>query len=467
MKIQRKWRRAWLRGKPHWAKNKRLRLVKTSKPVDRIKGKYSTLAINAAKKLLPPAAAAGLLFSSVAGVYANPTGGQVVGGSGSIAQNGATMTVTQTTDKMSINWQDFSIGAKEKVVFQQPGAQSVALNRVLGNNASTIYGQLSANGQVFLINPNGVLFAKGAQVNVGGLVASTLNLSDKNFMAGNYTFSGAGGSVLNQGTITADGGYVALLGNQVSNQGVIAAKQGTVALAAGNAVTLDLAGDGLVKIAVNEAAVNALAENKNLIQADGGTVLMTAKAAGTLVGTVVNNGGIIQARSIGKVNGQIVLDGGNSGSVTVSGTLDASGKNAGETGGTLKVLGSDIKVANAALDASGDQGGGTVLIGGNKQGQGSEIHAQNTTLAKDVSIKADALTKGNGGNVVVWADGTTKFNGSISAQGGSQSGSGGSVETSGKQKLTVGDTATVNTTAKSGTTGSWLLDPNDFTIGTG
>ena len=86
MKIQRKWRRAWLRGKPHWAKNKRLRLVKTSKPVDRIKGKYSTLAINAAKKLLPPAAAAGLLFSSVAGVYANPTGGQVVGGSGNITK---------------------------------------------------------------------------------------------------------------------------------------------------------------------------------------------------------------------------------------------------------------------------------------------------------------------------------------------------------------------------------------------
>ena len=159
---------------------------------------------------------------------------------------------------------------------------------------------------------------------------------------------------------------------------------------------------------------------------------MTARGADALIDTVVNNSGIVQAKSIQNVGGVIRLDGGPTGTVNVSGTLDASGRDAGQTGGTVKVLGNTVNVTNAKVDAAGDKGGGTVLIGGNYQGKGPEQNAANTTVSQDVTIKADAVTEGKGGTVVVWSDGTTKFDGTISAQGGSLSGDGGSVETSGK-----------------------------------
>src|SRR6185369_13645824 len=160
----------------------------------------------------------------------------------------------------------------------------------LGPDPSSILGSLSANGKVFLVNPNGILFGQGAQVNVGGLVASTLNITDADFMAGRYNFSGSGtGTVVNRGSINADGGYVALLGASVSNEGTIAAKLGTVILAAGKAMTLDVAGDGLLNLTVNEGAVNALVQNGGLIRADGGNVLLTAKSAGSLLQSAVNN----------------------------------------------------------------------------------------------------------------------------------------------------------------------------------
>lgn len=156
--MQRKWRRAWLRGKPGWA---------VQHPVTK-KNNGMGIRRRFIKKLLPQVVTASLLFADLSGVHANPAGGQVISGAGSIAHNGSTMKITQTTDKLGINWQNFSIAAGEKVQFIQPGAGSVALNRVLGNNASNIYGTLSANGKVFLVNPNGVFFVPGAQVNVGG-----------------------------------------------------------------------------------------------------------------------------------------------------------------------------------------------------------------------------------------------------------------------------------------------------------
>src|SRR5688572_9273344 len=172
--------------------------------------------------------------------YALPAGGTVSAGGASIAGSAGTMTINQSTQNVAINWQSFSIGQTEAVQFVQPTSSSVALNRVLGADPSTILGSLSANGKVFLVNPNGILFGKGAQVNVAGLVASTMNIADADFMAGRYKFAGAGnGAVVNQGAINADGGYVALLGASVSNEGVITARLGTVALAAGSATTLD------------------------------------------------------------------------------------------------------------------------------------------------------------------------------------------------------------------------------------
>lgn len=454
--MQRKWRRSWGRQQT------RPDLGTVGRSVMK----------TAAKCLLPPLVAVGIMMGSMgighAGNAVLPTGGAIVNGNGTITVNGSTMTINQYTAKMIANWESFSIGSDGTVNFIQPDSRSVALNRVLGNDVSSIYGHLNATGQVFLINPNGTLFSSTSQVNVGSLITSSLSISDSDFLAGNYKFSGSdnSGAVVNQGTITAkSGGYVALLGPQVRNEGVIVAQKGTVALGAGKAVTLDFNGDGLLNLAVDAAAVNASAANHNLIQADGGQVIMTGRAAKNLAGTVVNNSGIIQARSIDNKNGVIRLDGGTSGTVVNSGTLDASGRAAGQTGGTVKVLGEAVSIAGGAtVDVSGNRGGGTALIGGNYQGKGPEQNATTTTVEQGATITADAINSGNGGKVVVWADDKTVFNGTISARGGSQGGDGGQIETSGHRTLKVGDSARVTTLAAKGKNGNWLLDPADFTI---
>ena len=243
------------------------------------------------------------------GLTTLPVGGEVVVGEATIGTIGDTLTVDQASGSVVINWDAFSIGADGTVRFLQPDGNSVALNRVLGADPSQIFGALTANGHVFLVNPNGVLFGQGASVNVGGLVASTLDIGNDDFMAGNYAFSGAGpGSVVNQGSLTAaEGGSVVLMGRTVANQGVISARLGNVALVGGEAATIDIAGDGLLSVSVDRGAVDALVENGGLIQADGGHVLLTAQAAGGLFDTVVNNTGVIQARTIENRGGTIVL----------------------------------------------------------------------------------------------------------------------------------------------------------------
>lgn len=295
----------------------------------------------------------GLLASMPALAVDLPSGGKVVLGNGQIlTPDQQKMIINQSSQKLAIDWQSFNIGADKSVTFVQPGKDSVALNRVVGSDGSKIMGQLNANGQVFLVNPNGVLFGKGASVDVGGLVASTLDISNKDFAAGNYQFKGQGeagnAAVVNQGTLKAgDGGAVALLGGTVSNEGVIVARQGSVALAAGNKISLDFVGDGLLNVQVDEATKNALVQNKQLIQADGGQVIMTAKAGDALLQTVVNNTGIIEARTLGEKGGKIVLLGGfEGGTVQVAGTLDASAPTG--NGGFIETSGAHVKVADSA-----------------------------------------------------------------------------------------------------------------------
>jgi filamentous hemagglutinin family protein len=296
-----------------------------------------------------------LIVLSPAGATAAtlPQGGVISVGEGTIVNTGNNkVTIKQSTDKLGVNWQSFNVGADGQVVFEQPNSKSVALNRVIGSDGSAILGKIDANGQVILINPNGVIVGKDAQVNVGGLVASTLNLTDENFKKGDYSFKAEGennGQVLNLGTIqSAEGGYVALLGKSVKNQGIIKAKLGTAAMAAGNAVTLDFAGDGLLNIQVKESAVNALVENKGLIKADGGSVLMTARASNALLNTVVNNEGVIEAQTLNSREGKIFLDGGmEGGKVEVAGTLDASAPVAGN-GGFIETSGQTVQVKKGA-----------------------------------------------------------------------------------------------------------------------
>ncbi|MCL4747986.1 MAG: filamentous hemagglutinin N-terminal domain-containing protein, partial [Burkholderiaceae bacterium] len=276
--------------------------------------------------------AAAFLSVSIPGVSlrAMPTGEQVVAGSVALVRpTPQSMVIQQNSPRAIVQWQGFSIGAQESVALRQPSSASVMLNRVVGSGASAILGRLSANGQVFLVNPNGVLFGRGATVDVGGIVASTLDISNQDFLDARLHFAGSGGSVANSGTIrAADGGSVALLGAQVGNDGTISARLGTVAMAAGNRVTLDLAGDGLTRVVVSEAALDAQLRNHGLLIADGGQAVMTARAAGALVGSVVNQSGVVRARSLLERDGRIVLDAGGTARVALSGTLDATAEGA-------------------------------------------------------------------------------------------------------------------------------------------
>jgi filamentous hemagglutinin family protein len=303
--------------------------------------------------------------------FSGPTGGTVVDGSAGISQSGSVTNINQSTNKAIINWQGFSIGANETVNFNQPGSSSVTLNRVIGNETSVISGALNANGQVFIVNSAGVLFGKNAQVNVGGLVASTLDISNANFMAGNYVFSGnSQASIVNQGRIRAhDGGYVALLGKTVSNDGVISARLGTVAMAAGNQITLNFGGDSLLDVTIDQGTLNALVENKRAIIANGGQVIMTAKAADAVLSAQVNNSGIIQARTMAALTGgsgktrpaktgsiKLIADGGTT---NVSGKLDASAPKGGD-GGFIETSGNAVNIAKGTkvttLAANGKTG---------------------------------------------------------------------------------------------------------------
>lgn len=171
-----------------------------------------------------------LMLSS--SVWAVPQGGQVTAGSGQISQTGTTTTIQQNSQNISLTWKSFNTDRGNTVNFVQPNATAMAVNRILDTNGTLFLGTLNANGVVYVINPNGVVFGQGAQVNVGGLVASTLDVSDKQVGTSRQTFSGnSAAAVSNAGAITAsNGGSVVLLGNQVSNTGTIVAASGTVAM---------------------------------------------------------------------------------------------------------------------------------------------------------------------------------------------------------------------------------------------
>ncbi|HEX7438527.1 MAG TPA: filamentous hemagglutinin N-terminal domain-containing protein, partial [Caldimonas sp.] len=396
-----------------------------------------------------------------------PTGGKVVKGSGNISVNGADMSVNQASQRLVTDWQSFSIGAGNSVRFVQPSSSSVALNRVTGDDASNIFGSLTANGHVYLENANGVYFAPGAHVSVGSLVATSLDVDIAQFVLGKLRLSGgseSSGSVSNAGSIvTASGGSVVLAAPVVSNFGSIATPGGTTALVAGNAVTVDPTGSGLLSISVPAAAVNARLVQSGTITADGGAVQLAAAATDAALRTVMQVDGVVRARSIEQRDGQILLSGGPSGMVIVDGQLDASG-GAGAQGGTIKVLGDRVGLTGQGhLDASGATGGGTVLVGGNRHGEGTEANATNTFVGSGVVLDANATANGNGGMIVVWAEGTTTYSGQANARGGASGGNGGAIEVSGKGTLDFQGGADLR--APKGKTGELLLDPTSITIG--
>ncbi|QSN64223.1 filamentous hemagglutinin N-terminal domain-containing protein [Caballeronia sp. M1242] len=418
---------------------------------------------------LKPASLLPLLALVIApGAFALPAGGQVVSGGVNISTpNPKTMAITQGSQKGIVNWNSFSIGGGETVNISQPSPQAVLLNRVTGGEASQIAGHLNANGRVFLVNPAGVLFAPGASVNVGSIVASTLGISDSDFLAGKYRFTSgrnAGGLVRNEGTITtAERGTVALLGAQVDNRGTVSAKLGTIAMGAGSDMTLDFAGDGLTMLKIDGPAAQALASNSGVLQADGGQVLMSVQTADALASTVLNQTGTVRAQSVAERNGRIVLDGGNAGLTEVAGSVDATG-GAGFTGGAIDVTGQHVAVNDGAnIDASGGPGGGRVRVGGGAAGKETDMrNADAVWMGPGAQIHADALGRGDGGNVVIDGTNAARVYGTLTARGGNVAGNGGLIETSARFLDVAG--ANIDASALHGIGGTWLLDPYDVTI---
>jgi filamentous hemagglutinin family protein len=370
-----------------------------------------------------------------------PSGQNVVQGAATItAPTSNYLLVNVSTSKAVINWNSFSIDSGNAVQFIQPGITSVVLNRVTGGSSSVIAGNLLANGQVFLVNPNGVFFSSTAQVNVGGLVASTLNIADGDFMAGNYAFAKAAGAplgqVVNSGTINiANGGYAALLGDQVSNSatGVINAPGGNILLAAGQNVTLTLGDSQLLSFSVDQQALAnaAYVQNSGQLLADGGTVALSASVANAITSAVVNQSGLIRAQGVSQKNGEVYLSA-DGGDVDVAGTVDVSAQ-AGAQGGTIGVTSS----GNIALTA-----GASLLANGAASGasSGGQI---SLNAAGAVTVSQTAALQARGG--------------AVSGDGGGIAITGNSVEMRGQVDLTVA----------SGALGSLSLNAGNLTIGQG
>jgi len=418
------------------------------------------------KNLRPLALAALLAFSPWTYAADLPSGGQIVAGAGSITQSDRVLTITQDSANLVANWQSFSVGRDSTVQFIQPSASAVALNRVLGNDVSVIQGALKANGQVFLVNPNGVLFTPTARVNAAAIVASTLELSTEDFLAGNYTFTGdSQGSVVNQGHIEAvHGGSIALVAAHIVNDGTLDAPGGQVLLGAGRKVMLDLGGP--VKLEVEQGALDALITNGGAIKASGGAVLLTAGAAQDLAATVINHTGVIEAQSLGAGRDGTVVLLGEQGTVTVGGLIDVS--SAAGKGGKAVVTGERVLLDDGAhVDARGATGGGEIYVGGGWQGQDPAIkQASATVIGAGAVLDASATTRGDGGTIVAWSDihragGVTRAYGSLLARGGALGGNGGRIETSGRD-LDVGQAPDMGAVAGNG--GLWLLDPYNIII---
>ncbi|MCX2778240.1 filamentous hemagglutinin N-terminal domain-containing protein [Microbulbifer thermotolerans] len=437
---------------------------------------------------------AGLIAGQIVSpsAQAAPEGGTVVGGEGSINTSDLTTIIDQKTDLLAIDWESFNLTEEEIVKFLQPGSSSVVLNRILDENPSDIRGSIEANGHVILANPRGVLFTETATVNVGAITAAGLDINPQEFMDGNFAFEGEDGSagvVVNRGLINA--ASAVLVGKQVTNaaSGLISAEM--VSLAAADEAVLTFDADGLIGVKVtkevmeNQMGLDSAVLNEGAIE--GTTVLMEASVSGDLFTAAVNNEGTVQARGIDTSGGKIRLFGSGSGVVN-SGTLDASGTEGGEVtiegdsathsgqiavignageGGSVQVLGDEVTVSGD-IDARGTASGGEVLIGGDYRGENDAVrNATTTTVTAEAEINASGIDNGDGGKVIVWADDTTQFGGTIRAESGEFGGDGGFVETSGKVNLHLdGDTMFVSTLSLAGgETGEWLLDPEWFYIG--
>ncbi len=330
------------------------------------------------------------LLGSATLSFAAPSGGVVTSGSATISQSGNTTNINQSTSKASINWQKFGIKADEVVNFNQPNKNSITLNRVIGNERSIIDGALNANGQVWILNSNGVLFSKNASINTSGLLATTKDISDTNFQKGNYTFSGdSTESIINQGTIKVkNNGYVIFASNEAKNDGVIEAIKGRVQLTGADEYTINLNGNSLIDLSVDKGTLDALVENSGTILADGGEIYLTTHAVDELLRGVVNNTGIIEANSLDGISGHVELYA-HGGTANIDGTIKAKG-------GFVETSGKELNVASTtSIETSKwllDPVNMTIESTGGSDITGASVSAtaiQSALVSADVELQAD------------------------------------------------------------------------------
>ncbi|WP_295976319.1 MBG domain-containing protein [uncultured Xanthomonas sp.] len=382
-----------------------------------------------------------------------------------VSQNGGTLQIDQNAAKAVLNWNSFNVGKDASVVFVQPSSSAVALNLIdASRGASVIDGSLRANGNVFLINSAGILFGNHAQVNVGGLVASSLGLAgddDNGYLLARGDHGAA--SVVNQGSIRAgNGGSVNLVGNHVANRGSISADGGAIRLLSADQVkvTMDAAGAiGMQMVAAASQSVDGAAaavENSGTLRANGGQILLQAGSTG-LSQLLVNNTGALEATGIDTSGGSVRLVG-SGGDVASSGRIDVSGTH----GGSVQLLSDGAVNVAGRIDASGTAAGGSVRIGGGYQGGEQLQHANAATVADGALLDASATGQGNGGSIVVWSDGHTAVHGALRANAAG-SGSGGLLETSG-HTVDFSGIAVGAKGAGPGSAGTWLVDPEDLTV---
>lgn len=419
--------------------------------------KPASLAWSVRCAFLPPLLAALVGIAGMHGAVAAPSNPTVVNGQVTFSQQGNVFTITNSPNAI-INWSSFSISAGEMVRFIQQNSSSSVLNRITGQDPSRIMGALQSNGRVFLINPNGIMFGAGSQVNVAGLVASTLAISNSDFLAGKNKFTAGDvtGAVSNMGAITTpSGGQVYLIAPDVSNSGIITSPKGDVVLAAGRSVQLADSSNPDMQVVVSAPTDRAL--NLGEVIAQGGKI--------GIYGALINQRGKLKTNSavVGE-NGKIILKASDTTLLEAGSVTSATGEG---KGGEVQVLGTKVGLmGDAVVDVSGQSGGGTALIGGDYQGKNAAVmNAEQTFVGKDAIIKADAITSGDGGKVIVWGNQTAQAYGSIFARGGAQSGNGGFIETSGHHLDVAG--IRVNAGAPKGKNGQWLLDPENIIVNDG
>ena len=386
------------------------------------------------------------------------------------------MNVNQSSNNAVISWNTFNIGSQATVNFNQPSSSSNTLNRVRSNDPSRIYGNLNANGNLFFINPNGVLFGNGARVNVEGLVATTMNMANNDFNQQNYNFnssSNSTSSIINYGTINSN--YVALISTNVKNSGEINTKS-DLALVSGSNAKLAISSNGKLSVNVSQSTLENLIENNGTLKSENGQILIKSSAAKSLVASTINspsqkkklisqNGVIKLVSNTGTLKAKnIKIDAGENGGVVSSGKIDVSSDNS--KAGKIEITGKEISIQSGSnILAKGAKGGGEILIGGDWQGKGNLLQATYATVEKNTLIDASSTKTGDGGKIVIWSDikdqdSVTKVNGTLKAK--SIDGAGGKIETSGAVINTDG--IKVDASSQKGEGGLWLIDPYNYTI---